>query len=85
MASFTKGYPNETQLALGAPIEVGNITTATFTTNAYIGWPIGQTILLTGLDGGKDGMYCIKVSNLYESKDDWRVLGGPDIKVGNTP
>ena len=72
--SFNKGYPNENELVLNQPIFVASLPLSQLETDAYIGMPIGTSILTTNLAGSGDGGWIMKYTTYNENSSDWRLL-----------
>jgi hypothetical protein len=71
--SFVLGFPNSTEQVLNPPIYVVALAEADLATDAYVGLPIGATVLTAAYDGG-DGAYIMKMSTLNGDHADWGYL-----------
>lgn len=81
MANLT-GFPNTEATVLTPPFFFETLGLADLNDDAYIGMPIGTTILVTNFNASGNGTYAMKMSTFNESAGDWFALGGTFIDAG---
>jgi len=81
MANLT-GFPNKQATLIEPPIMLATLALQDLEEDAYIGMPIGTTILVANMAASGNGTYAIKMSTFNESAGDWYALGGTFIDAG---
>ena len=77
------GFPNEQVTVMQAPLYFEELTNTNLEGNAFLGMPVGTTIVVGDFEASGNGTYAMKMRNQFDGGGDWMALGGTFIDAGN--